>query len=53
MTTKRDSKRKQGGAKSTKRPKLKIEKLRDLDAKEGGEKVKGGYRKPPCGCVVP
>jgi hypothetical protein len=39
MTTKRDSKRK---PKSDKRPKVKKEKLSDLDAKGKGEAVKGG-----------
>ncbi len=50
MTTKRDSKRKQGEAKSAKRPKLKKEKLSDLEAKDKGEGVKGGFRS--CGCAA-
>jgi hypothetical protein len=40
VTTKRDSDRKQREAKSAKRPKLKKEKLADLDARD--ESVRGG-----------
>ncbi len=51
MTTKRDSKRKQDERKSAKRPpKLKKEKLTDLDPKDKGEGVQGGFRS--CGCYV-
>ncbi len=48
MTTKRDAKRKQDEPKSAKRPKLNKEKLSDLEVKDKGEGVKGGFRS--CGC---
>ena len=40
--TKRDSKRKQGDAKLAKPPKVKKERLKDIDAKDKGEAIKGG-----------
>ena len=53
MTAKRESNRKQDEEKSAKRPKLKKETLKDLEAKEKDEPVRGGaaFRSMGCQCT--
>ena len=49
MTAKGDSKRKQDEQKS-KRPKLKKQVVKDLEAKDKDEDIKGGAAFRSCGC---